>query len=255
MNVFFGRYWKQLLYTLLIWILSISLTVFEIFDFKFSRVWPKLWLLTFRGHLRSKLFLLFESLYKTSYLISIDTFSPSRKVYEIFDLEIFGVWPWSLTFRGHLESKIFSPFERSYMTSYLASIDNFSLSSSVFEKFDFKVFGVWFWDLTFRGHVRWKIVSLFENPYMTSYLFSIDFFSLSSTVFEIFDFKSFGVWPLTYEFQRSPEVGEIVAIREPIHDVLSNFGWHFLSYLVPSLKYSISKFLEFYLDLWLLEVT
>ena len=70
--VFFGKYWKKLLYILLIWILSISLTVFEIFDLKVSRVWPRKWLLTFRGHLI--IFLLFESIYETSYLISIDTF-------------------------------------------------------------------------------------------------------------------------------------------------------------------------------------
>ena len=52
-------------------------------------------------------------------------------------------WPWSLTFEGHLKSKIFSPFE----TSYLTSIDTFSLSHTVFEIFDFKVFRVWPWPL------------------------------------------------------------------------------------------------------------
>ena len=43
--------------------------------------------------------------------------------------------------------------------------------------------------MTFRGHLRSKICSPFESPYMTSYLTSIDTFSLSRTVFEIFDFK------------------------------------------------------------------
>ena len=44
----------------------------------------------------------------------------------------------TLTFRGHLRSKIFPPFESPYMNSYLTSIDTFSLSCPVFEIFDFK---------------------------------------------------------------------------------------------------------------------
>ena len=43
----------------------------------------------------------------------------------------------TLTCRGHLRSKIFSPFESPYMTSCLTSIDTFSLSRIVFEIFDF----------------------------------------------------------------------------------------------------------------------
>ena len=58
-----------------------------------------------------------------------------------------GVWPWPSTFRGHLGSKIFSLFESPYMTSYLTSIDTFSLSRTVFEIFDYKVFMVWPWPL------------------------------------------------------------------------------------------------------------
>ena len=172
---------------------SLSRTVFEIFNFKVFRVWP--WPLTFRGHLRSKIFSPFESPYMTSYLTSIETFSLSRTVFEIFDFKSFRVWPWPLTFRGHQRSKIFSPFESPYLTSYLTSIDTFSLSCTVFEIFNFKVFRVWPWPLTFRGHLRSKIFSSFESPYMTSYLTSIETFSLSRTVFEIFDFKIFRVWP------------------------------------------------------------
>ena len=173
---------------------SLSRTVFEIIDFKVFRVWP--WPLTFKG---SKIFSLFESPYMTFYLTSIDTFSLSRTVFEIFDFKVFRVWPWPLTFKGHLRSKIFSLFESPYMTSYLTSIDTFSLSHTVFEIFDFKVFRVWPWPLTFKGHLRSKIFSPFESPYMTSYLTSIDTFSLSCTVFEIFDFKVFRVWPLTFK--------------------------------------------------------
>ena len=172
---------------------SISHTVFEIFDFKVFRVWP--WCLTFKGHLRSKIFMPFESPYMTSYLTSIDNFSISRTVFEIFDFNVFRVSPWPLTFKYHLKSKIFLPFESPYITFYLTSIDTFSLSRTVFEIFDFKVFRVWPRFLTLRIHLRSKIFMPFERPYMTFYLFSIDTFSLSRTVFEIFDFKVFRIWP------------------------------------------------------------
>ena len=164
---------------------SLSRTVFEIFDFKVIRVWP--WPLTFSGHLGSKIFSPFESSYMTSYLTSIDTFSLSRTVLEIFDFEVFRVWPWPLTFSGHLGSKIFSPFESPYMSFYIISIETFSLSRTVFEIFDFNVFGVWLRSLTFRGHLRSKIISLFGSPYMISYLISLHTFSISCTVLEIFD--------------------------------------------------------------------
>ena len=173
--------------------LSLTLTVSEIFDFKAFRVSP--WPLTFRGHLRSKIFSPFESPYMTSYLTSIDTFSLSRTVFEIFNFIVFRVWPRPFTFRGHASSKIFPPFECPYRTSYLTSIDTFSLSRTVFEIFDFKVFRVWPWPLTFRGHLRSKIFPPFESSYRTSYLNSIDTFFLSRTVFEIFNFKVLRVWP------------------------------------------------------------
>ena len=178
------------------WPFSLYRNVFEIFDYKVIMVWP--WPLTFRGHLRPKIFLPFESPYMTSYLTSIDTFSLSRTVFEIFDFKVFRIWPWPLTFKGHLRSKIFMPFESPYMTSCLTSLNTFSPSRTVFEILDFKVFTVWPWPLTLRGHLRPKIFMPFESSYMTSYLTSIDTFSLSRIVFEIFDFKVFRVWPLTF---------------------------------------------------------
>ena len=165
----------------------LSRTFFEIFDFKIFWVWP--WPLTFRGHLGSKIFSPFESPYMTSYLTSIDTFFLSRTVFEIFDFKVFWVWPWPLTFEGHLGSKIFSSFESPYMTSYLTSTDTFSLSHTVFEIFDFEVSRVWPWPLTFGGHLGSKIFSPFESSYMTSYLTSIDTFSLSRTVSRKFGSK------------------------------------------------------------------
>ena len=90
---------------------------------------------------------------------------------------------------------MFVPFESPYMTSYLTSIDTFSLSRTVPKIFDFKVFRVRLRLSTLKSHVGSKIFLPFENPYMTSYLTSIDTFSLSRTVPEIFDFKVFRVRP------------------------------------------------------------
>ena len=174
-------------------IISLSRTVFEIFDFKVFRVWP--WPMTPKGHPGSKKIIPFERPYMTSYLTSMCTISLSRTVLEIFDFKVFRVWPWPLSPKGHLGSKKFMPFEKPYMTSYLTSMDTISLSRTVFEIFDFKVFRVWPWPLTPKGHLGSKIFILFERPYMTSYLTSMGTISLSRTVFEIFDFKVFRVWP------------------------------------------------------------
>ena len=64
-----------------------------------------------------------------------------------------------------------------------------------FEWIDFDISRVRIWLSTFRGHSRSNLFIPFENPYMTSYLTAIDTFSPFPTVFEIFDFKVFGVWP------------------------------------------------------------
>ena len=173
--------------------ISLSRTVFEIFNFKIFRVWP--WPLTPKSHLESKILISFESLYMTCYLTLMDNISLSRTIFEIFDLNVFRVWPWPLTPKSHLGSKKFILFESPYMTSYLTSMDNISLSRTVFEIFDFKVFRVWPWPLTPKGHLGSKKVLPFESPYMTSYLTSMDNISLSRTIFEIFDFKGFRVWP------------------------------------------------------------
>ena len=173
--------------------ISLSRTVFEIFDFKVYRVWP--WPLTPKGHLGSKKIIPFERSYMTSYLTSMGTISLSRTVFEIFDFKVFRVWPWPLTPKGHPGSKKIIPFERSNMASYLTSMGTIFLSRTVFEIFDFKVFRVWPWPLTPKGHLGSKKIMLFERPYMTSYLTSMDTISLSRTVFEIFDFKVYRVWP------------------------------------------------------------
>ena len=177
--------------------ISLSRTDSEIFDFKIFKVRP--WPLTSKGHLGSKNFIPFESLYMTSYLTSMNNISLSRTDFEIFDFKMFRVWPWPLTPKSHLGSKKIIPFESPYKTSYLTPMDNISLSRTVFEIFDFKVFRVWPWPLTSKGHLGSKNVIPFESPYMTSYLTSMDNISLSLTDFEIFDFKMFRVspWPFT----------------------------------------------------------
>ena len=230
----------------------LSRTVFEIFDFKVFSVWP--WPLTFRSHLRSNICSPFESPYMTSYLTPFDTFSLYRTVFEIFDIKVFRVWPWLLTFRGHPRSKIFQLFESSYMTSYLTSFDTFSLSRTVFEIFDFKGFRVWSWPLTFEGDPESKIFPPFESPYMTSYSTPIDTFSLSRTVFEKFDFKVFRVWPWPSTF--GVTLGQKYFHHSKAHIWLSiQLPLTLSLYLVPFLRYSTSTFLGFDLDLWPLGVT
>ena len=114
----------------------------------------------------------------TSYLTFNDTFSLSGAVFGIFDFNLFKVWFWPLTSKGHQRSKNFIPFESPYVTSYLTSIDTYSLSRTVFEIFDFKLSRVWPWPLTSEGHPKSKIFIPFESPYMTSYLTPIDTFFL-----------------------------------------------------------------------------
>ena len=172
---------------------SLSCTVPDIFDFELFRDRPCF--STLKSHMRSKILASFESPYMTSYLTSIDTFSISCTVPEIFDFKIFRVRPCFSTLKSHMRSKIFASFESPYMTSYLTSIDTFSLSCTVPEIFDFKLFRVRLCFSTLKSHMRSKIFASFESPYMTSYLTSIDTFSLSCTVPEIFDFKLFRVRP------------------------------------------------------------
>ena len=209
--------------------ISLSRTVFEIFDFKVFRVWP--WPLTPKSHLGSKKVIPFESPCMTSYLISMDTISLSRTVFEIFDFEVFRVWPWLLTPKGHPGSEKVIPFERPYMTSYLTSMDTISLSRTVFEIFDFKVFRVWPWPLTPKGHLGSKRVIPFERPYMISYLTSMDTISLSRTVFEIFDFKVFRVWPWPLTPKGHPGSKKVIPFERP----------YMISYLTSMDTISLSR--------------
>ena len=150
-----------------------------------------------------KMFSAIESSYLSSYQTSIDTFSLSRTVFMIYDFKIFGVRPWPLTIRGHPRSNMFSLFKIPYRSPILTSIVTFSPYRAVFEIFDFNFFGVWPWPLIFEGHLESGRCSLFEIPNTNSYLTHIDTFSLSRTVFEIFELKNFwgfylDLWSLVF---------------------------------------------------------
>ena len=138
------------------------------------------------------------------------------------------------------------------MTCYLTSMDKISLSRTVFEIFDFKVFRVWPWPLTPRRHLGSKQFILFESPYITSYLTAMDNISLSRAVFEIFDVKVFRVWPWPLTPRR--HLGSNNLYRSKAHIWLAIWLlWTTSLYLVPFSRYSTSKFVGFDLDLWLPE--
>ena len=140
----------------------------------------------------------------TSYLTSIDTISLSRTIFEIFDFEVFRVLPRPLTSEGHLRSKNCIQFERPYMTSYWTAMDtllSISLSRTVFEIFDFKVFRVWHLHLCplkviwgrknlyhSKGHI-WLPIWLLWTPS----LYLVPFWRYSTSKFLGFDLD---LWPL-----------------------------------------------------------
>ena len=128
----------------------------------------------------------------TSYLTSIDTFSLSRTVFEIFDFKVWFVL--NVNVNIDWNKSVVPQFSNFYFSNFywhFLSISN-------------RFWDIWLQSfqgltLTFRGHLRSKIFSPFEIPYMTSYLTSIDTFSLSLTVFEIFDFEvSYWMWMWMY---------------------------------------------------------
>ena len=201
--------------------------------------------------MRSEVFIPFDSPFLTSYQTSIDTYSLSRTVFEIVGFKDFRVWPWPLTFRGLVRSKILSTFIIPYMIPYLTSIDTFSLSRTDFEIFGFEDFRVWPWILTFRGHVRSKVMTLFDSSFKTSYLTSVDTFFLSRSVFEIYGFKDFWVWPL---YVRGHMRLKIIILFYRTYMTFYPSSIETCFYLVPFLIYSASNILGFDLDLWPTEV-
>ena len=195
------------------------------------RIWPS----TFKGQLRSKIFLLFEA-----YIINS---------YPIFDVKDFRVWPWHWTPKGHLRSKKRIPFESPSMTFYLTSMDNISLSRTVFEIFDFIVFRVRPWPLTPKSHLGSKIVYHSKAhiwlaiwlPWTTS-LYLVPFSRYSTLKFLGFDLD---LWPLKIIWGQKNLYHSKAHIWLPIWLL-----WTTSLYLVPFSRYSTSRFLGFDLDLW-----
>ena len=201
----------------------------------------------------SKKIIPFERPYMTSYLTSMDIISLSRTVFEIFDFKVFRVWPWPLTPKSHLESNKFMPFERPYMTSYSTSMDTISLSRSVFEIFDFKVFRVWPGPLTPKGHIGSKKLCQSKGHMWlpiwllwTSSLYLVPFSRYSTSKFLGFDLD---LWPLKVIWSQKNVCHSKGHIWLPIRLL-----WTPSLYLVPFSRYSTSKFLGFDLDLWPLKV-
>ena len=237
-----------------------------------------LWLLTFRGHLRSKIFLLFESLYKTSYLISYWHFLSctfpflrySTSTFLRFDLDF---W----LFKSHLRSKIFPPFESPYMTSYLISIDTFylvpfskvtrgwrncrrsgantwcpigwhflSISYRLWKIRSQSFWGFYLDHLTFRSHLKSKMFSPYSKAhiYMTLYLTSVDT-SLSLYLVPFSKYSTLQVSGFDLDLWISKVTrgwrNMFSHSESPYTISLSNFCWHFLSISYRLSRYSIFK--------------
>ena len=140
------------------------------------------------------------------------------------------------------------------MTSYLTSMDNISLSRTVSEIFDFKVFRVLPWPLTPKSHLGSKQFIPFKSPYMTSYLTSMDNISLYLVPFSRYSTSKFlgfdlDFWTLKIIWGGKKFYCLKAHIWLPIWLL-----WTTSLYLVPFSRYSTSKFLEFDLDLWPLRV-
>ena len=177
----------------------------------------------------------------TSYLTSMDTISLSRTVLEIFDFEVFRVWPWPLTPEGHLESKklyhskthIWLPIWLLWTPSlYLVPFSRYSTS---------KFLG---FDLDFRPRqVIWsqKILYHSESPYMISYLTSMDTISQSRTVsrYSTSKFSRFDLdlWPPKVIWGQKNLNHSKGHIWLPIW-----LPWTPSLYIVPFSRYSTSKF-------------
>ena len=173
-----------------------------------SNLWPSevIW--------GQQFFILFESPNMTSGSTSMDTISLSCNVLEecllkcwrphkmaeyflkIFDFEPLHVWPWLFTFRGHLRSNLFIPYESPNMTSCLTSIDAFLLYRTFIEIFDFKPFHT-FWNFTYDflfDFYEHHLSILYRSRRIAIQNFEGRTKWRNLTFLEIFDFKRFRFW-------------------------------------------------------------
>ena len=224
--------------------ISLSRTVFDIFDFEVFRVRP--WPLTREGHLGSKNCVPFESPYMNSYLTSMDNISLTGAVFEIFNFKVFRVWPRPLTPKSHLRFKKFYTIRKAIYHSLFdfygqhisisyrfrdIGLQSFQGSTLTFDPwrssgvkivhtirkpicdflFDFHGHHI---SISYRSRdirlrnfqgltlnfdpQRSSGVAKFHTIWKPIYEFlfdSMNNISPSRTVFEIFDFKVFWVWP------------------------------------------------------------
>ena len=190
----------------------------------------------------------------TSYSTSVDTIFLSHIVLEIFDFKVFRVWPWPLTPEGHLKSKIFIPFERPYMISYLTSMDTISLSLTALEIYSTSKFlgfdlDLWplkvIWSQKISYHSRdhiWLPIRLLWTPS----LYLLPFSRYSTSKFLGFDLD---LWPLKVIR------GQKILYHSKGHIWLPIWLlWTPSLYLLPFSRYSTSKFSGFDLDHWPLKV-
>ena len=231
--------------------ISLSRTVSEIFEFKVFKVWP--WPLTPKDHLGSKTFFSLKSPYMTSYMTSMSTISLSSTVSAIFDFKVFRVRPRPLTPKSHLESNNFVPLESPHMTSYLTSMDTIFLSRTVSEIFEFKVFRVWPWPLTPKGHLgseisyHWKAhIWLPIWLLWTPSLYLVPFPRYSNSKFLGFDLD---LWPLKIIWGQKH-----CFLLESLHmtSYLPSMDTMSLSRTVSEIF--VFKVLGFDLDLWPLKI-
>ena len=131
-------------------------------------------------------------------------------------------------------------------------MDAISPSRTVFEKFDFKVFRVWPWPSTPKGHLRSK--KLYHSKahlwlpiwlLWTTSLYLVPFSKYSTLKFLGFDLD---LWPLKVIWGR-----KILYHSKPLIWLPIWLLWTTSLYLVPFSRYSTSKFSGFDLDLWSLE--
>ena len=132
-----------------------------VFDFELCRVWPRL--LYVRGHLKSKIYLSFESQYKIFYWHFL---AISFRLRYIFTLKYSG-----LACRSTLEVT----WGQKYLYQLKLRLTFFSIFYTFLDT------------ILLQGHLRSDIFLPFEIPYMTSCILSINIFFISRTVFEIFE--------------------------------------------------------------------
>ena len=132
-------------------------------------------------------------------------------------------------------------------------MDTISLSRTVFEIFDFKVFRVWPWPLTPKGHLGSKKLHLSKGHnwfpiwlLWTPSLYLVPFSRYSTSKFLGFDLD---LWPLKVIWGQKKLYHSKGHIWLPIWLL-----WTPSLYLVPFSRYSTSRFLGFDLDLWPLKV-